>query len=374
MLILRPNRDPIIKQLDPRHSRRFYITLILLVTATSQLYRVPFFHRLSGFTLDSILSSLALQSPQSTKLVVVRYSTIQKHFSRTVPLPAANLFAAIQALDRYRPAVIAVDVITDGDDYRKLQPPRTNATLIWARAMDRETLDLGKVLGRDEGLIPARFGISVFALDSPTEPIRSFRAFFDQESTLESFPIAIVSEFCKKKPDDTRCGQALATRGSKERILQIFDDSSARPLDLFMGDTPALSPKTDEYVDKVLILGGDYGNDVWQTPLGSSTGARLVMSAVESILSDPKESAPGWTEILIKLVVGLVVGLVHRNFAPTPAAILTIVLTCGIAWAGALLLENVGYWVNMAIIVIGIWIEQLYETVELAQHELSNQH
>jgi CHASE2 domain-containing sensor protein len=368
MQLLRPNRKPLTDQIKPKGNLRLYGTLLTLVFLTSQLHRFPYLDRISGVALDSLLQGEPLPLPSECRLVLIRSSTIERHFHNRTPLPATDVINAIKILDQYAPAVIAVDILTTGADYTNVEIPKTQSTVVWARGYDSSTGLLSKVLGRDS-LIPGISGVALFAKDASDRRIRRYYSFLDDQSLIPTFSHAIIESYCRERRNEARCISALSVKGTQHRLLRFFDDNLAKPLDLFLDNQIG---NTSEYRNKIIILGGDYGNDVHPTPLGTSTGSRLVMSAVESSFGNTQAELPSWIELVLKLSIGFTIALIHKNLMPAPAAVSTIAIAALIAIFTSFLLLSIGYWANMTLILIGMWIEQMYETVELAQHELAH--
>lgn len=363
MLLLRANRKPLSEQVNPRQQVRFYLTLAVLVLASTQLHHIHFLNKVSGLALDSSLAGDP-RKPDHCVLFLVTQNTVVKHFNGRALLDPATLFKAIEELDKLGPAVIAIDFFTEADAYRSLSPPATHAALVWAQG-ERQ-----KVLGRSSGaVVGGSFGISRLNLDGADEPIRTYREFFDEQSTLPSFPRAIIEAFCQTRATDARCAAALARRGPESHYIQFFDDTEWRPLDLVLDHQLGRQPGFEK---KIFILGGSYGSDIHPTPFVSRLGSSIVMSEVESSLSGVRREVPGWVVISIKVILGFCISLIHRNFMPFPAAGITLLIAGMVVFGGVRQFAWTGYWVDLVIILIGVWIEQLYETVELAHHQITH--
>jgi hypothetical protein len=72
---------------------------------------------------------------------------------------------------------------------------------------------------------------------------------------------------------------------------------------------------------------------------------------------------PRWLEWVGKLMLALLIAYVHYRLPPRAAAISMIVIGVGVVYGAFWIFEHSGYWTNFILIVVGVWIEQLYENV-----------
>jgi CHASE2 domain-containing sensor protein len=368
MKLLRPDRDPLLKQLSPMRNKAFYVTLATFLALGYGLKKVDLISKFSGVTLDATMSRQPLPEPSVCRLVMIDAATLAEHFGSKIPVSPVELLRAVELLDKFRPAVIAVDFLTEDPAYKSLDLPKTNAEVVWAQGLDFKSHRLGPVLGR-EATIPGRFGPAVFfELDGM---IRRYSPSLHAEWRVPTFAHSTVEAYCEKQGRfDTRCKHLNLKIGDEESYIRHFDDVTSRSFALFKQGY--LKPTIKDYEGKIIILGGNYGDDVRYTSIGKMSGARLNAHAIESMLSRRLRDLPNRWEWSAKVLLGLAIALVYRNFMAIPAAVVLILLVAGSAVGSVYLLREFGYWPNIALFMMGIWIEQLYESHHVAQHDLQH--
>lgn len=362
MRFLRPDRAPLAEQLSPVRNKFLYVTLLAFLGVGYGLKAVNIVSGFSRVALDAAMSTNSLPDPSICRLVTADTQTLIDTFEGKIPIDPTKLYESIGILDKFGPAVIALDFYTDAPAYQKLTVPQTNATIVWVQGYHKEN-GYGAVAGR-RNTAPGPVGSPVFELENDT--IRRYIQYFDSRPT---FARAIVDAYCLKRAEsDKRCEELKETDKKDYDYLRHFNDNTARSLSLFRKGL--ISPESREYKGKVIILGGEYGEDYHQTSIGKMTGARLNADAVESILAPPLRDLPATWEWGLKITVGFIVALVYRNVMTIPAAVILLLLVAFSIAGSIYLLRVFGYWPNLALFTLGIWIEQLYESHHTAQHDL----
>jgi hypothetical protein len=136
-------------------------------------------------------------------------------------------------------------------------------------------------------------------------------------------------------------------------------------LDDVMGAVPTLAQRPDTaFSNRVLVLGFIDGTDQVVTASGMRSGPEVVADAVETLLDvrGAIRGFPFFAEWGAKIALALLVAFIHFRLPRPAAAASMVVLTALVIGAGFLTFEYFGFWTNFVLIVVGTWIEQLYES------------
>jgi CHASE2 domain-containing sensor protein len=381
MHLLRKNRKSLLDQVNPIKQWKFYLTLGLLLGATMSIHGLEFVERISLVGLEMTDRSTDLPQALYTQIVKIDIPTLQAQ-KQSVPLSPELILRAVELLDSYGPAVIVVDLGTESEQYRNSPFPKSThrTKFVWAREMvDGKLLP---VLGRDTGTPP--WGVANVFPDPWTNRLWQYRPRFPVEKMADPWPslaASAVKAFCeqpleldpaapeKAAAQKAACAHAAKNLGHSEFLLRHFsglEDTQVHSLQDLMDGKPG--PDSNIYRDKIVVIGGYYGDDVAPTSIDlKMRGARVHAHAIESMLRPPLLTLSGYWEIVIKFLLGFAVALLHKNFYPLFAALLTLVICVGVIFGSLYLYTHVGYWLNAVFVILGVWIEQVYELVEHAQ-------
>jgi CHASE2 domain-containing sensor protein len=366
------------------------------------------FHGFQSLALDSLLLT---QSPRRSEQVVIvtidndEFSSADL-FNNTSPLDPEKLGQILEAIAAGHPRVIAVDIDTSStamkDQYRQLAkmvrgegwPP-----VIWSVDGQPTSLEhdgpggpaLEQVfppLGGNEA--PER-GLILLPTDRDGVVRRYFRHFATTKESshdpvlVDSFPWAVVKEYCRQTPD----AQISA------RLQQIKKGSSASPespelLMNFLGDRftfTHITTKTvlDSYAkrefwssekspirDKIVLLGGTYkaARDVHPTPIGQVAGVELLAMAIESELQGTGiQIIHEVTSILIDILFGSLLVYLNWRFVTPRSIFFNLLAVMALALVASFITFNtLGYWLNFAVVLIGLWLHNQYEVVREIPH------
>lgn len=351
----------------------FWVTLTVLIALSYALSLVPLVERTAGSWFDAYHGHGPVASERHVRLVVISRSFWREHFGGRTPLPHERLFAALERVARHGPAVIVVDVFTDDDAYRTARLPDLSMPVVWARPVDERSLVLGSVLGSRQDL-PRHWGTPLLIPDLDDVVRRYQRYVRTSDGSLEpTLWWAAVRAFCASAaPPAARV--CRADGGAAESIAFLpRHDRGRLSIDLEDIIRTDRSPAEDNALrDRVVVLGGMYdGTDRVRTSTGDVWGAEVVVDAIEADLGGsalrPLGTIPG---LILKIVIGLTIGLAHHRLMPRVAAAVMLVLTGG-ALGATLYASLLGYWIDVTLLVIGMWIEQLYESAATAHGQIA---
>jgi CHASE2 domain-containing sensor protein len=121
--------------------------------------------------------------------------------------------------------------------------------------------------------------------------------------------------------------------------------------------------------DKIVFLGGYYSTgDLHPTPFGTRAGVELVASAAEAELDPSKPGEMGqYAMYFLKVLLGIGVAACHHYLKPRYAMISIVGILGVMVFFGTFIAFYLtSYRANFVPFVLGLWIEQLYESSEKA--------
>jgi CHASE2 domain-containing sensor protein len=187
---------------------------------------------------------------------------------------------------------------------------------------------------------------------------------------------AVSKAFCRTIPDASVCaGVRAAQSSSAELHVSTYDAHYEFPIvelrDLLQeGVTDATNPLSG----RIALLGGYYSQcDRYPTPFGMKPGVEIIGSAIETELATtPRIDIEGLETVGIELILAIVVAWIHHTFRPRYALLLTIlVLSIVLIQASYEAFRFTAYRVGVIPFLVGIWIEQSFESAENAQRRSS---
>ena len=216
---------------------------------------------------------------------------------------------------------------------------------------------------------PGRTGLAAILADDD-RLVRRFRPRYASSGAgpaseiVESLPLAAATAFVANGQDSTRLTNRLPSDTGSIALRSYRRDPPYYLLDDVMGAVPALAGRADSALsNRVLVLGFIDGTDQVLTARGMRSGPEVVADAVETLLDNRGaiRSFPRWAEWSSKIALALLVAFIHFRLPRRAAAASMVVLTALVIYAGFLTFEHFGFWTNFVLIVVGTWIEQLYE-------------
>jgi CHASE2 domain-containing sensor protein len=353
-------------------SWRFLVTLIVIFALDFWLERTVVAQRATLGGFDTASERAEKRDAQHTAVVAISALEVEEYFHGRRPIPPASLDSVVTRLLRLKPRVLVIDIFTDDSAYRS--PALNNATLfnerrrlVWAQFVDTASFEVLPILGGVDNP-PGRPGLASILTDED-RLVRRFRPRYlasgtgPRADTIESLPLAAANAFTNERnrltsrlPSDT--GSIAIRKYDRDPPFYLLDDLLSTEAALTTNPNPVLS-------DRVVVLGFIDGSDQVLTPDGVRTGPEVVADAIETLLDDRGAIVgfPHWLEWVVKLGLALFIAYIHYKLPPRPAAISMIVLAVGVVYAAFFIFEHLGYWTNFILIVVGIWIEQLYENV-----------
>jgi CHASE2 domain-containing sensor protein len=355
-------------------SWRFVLTLAALFALDAWLEHTTVAQRATLGGFDTASERTERRPATHTAVVAISALEVKKYFRGRRPVPPAALDSVVTRLLRFKPAVLVVDVFTDDSAYAHAFFTdagllKEQGRLVWALALDSATHEALPVLGGVANP-PGRTGLAAILADND-RIVRRFRPRFaasgsgPTSDTVESLPLAAANAYRAQRGDSAGLTRRLP--GDTGSIaLRVYDrDPPFYLLDDVMSSLPGPAAASDTlFANRVVVLGFIDGSDVVITPRGVRTGSEVVADAVETLLDDRGaiRKFPAWLEWAAKVALALLVGLVHFRFPPRVAAVSMVAMAVGVVYLGFLVFEHAGYWTNFILIVVGMWIEQLYES------------
>jgi len=377
---------------------------LLAVGLNAGCQRLGFYDRAEWADLDRLQRSAP--AARSSRIVVVLISDDDYAglFKRTSPLDPAKVTALVNAVCRFDPLAIGVDLVTsdwsarDADVAKALAP----CPIVWIADVEGLTatpmtvgtmppVALGNVLGRAPGsdvcwalsvLQPDADGvIRRYATRYPAVPPGSdvaqpHRTFIWTLATSQA-----TSPPCRSEPslDDRDREKKIPFRanGSFPRVSarMILESADPSQVQLFT------ALRVGVFGEKpIVIIGGAYrqARDRHRTPMGLLYGAEILANAVFTERENAEiVDAAGVSSILIDLAVGTpLLALVTWLRLKWPWAVLTstmlaVVAAFAISWS---LYRYLGYFLGvfgaMAGIVLGIMVEACWDSLKEWASEL----
>ena len=384
--------------------------IVVLSLGVAYATHLGWFHGFQSLALDSLL--LTQSSRRSDNVVIVTIDNDEflsaDLFNNTSPLDPEKLGQILKAIAAGHPRVIAVDIDTSStsmkDQYRQLAkmvrgegwPP-----VIWS--VDGEPASLqhgghgGPVL---EQVFPPlggneASGTGLILLPSDRDGVirRYYRHFETMNEShrepvqMDSFPWAVVKEYCRESPDaqiSARLQQIKkggpASLGSPELLMNFLGDrftfthiTTKTVLESY-SSREFWSSEKSPIRDKIVLLGGTYkaARDVHPTPVGQVPGVELLAMAIESELQGTGiQIIHEAISILIDILFGSLLVYLNWRFV-TPRSIfinLSAVMFLALI-ASYITFNTLGYWLNFAVVLLGVWLHNQYDVV----HELPHLH
>lgn len=365
-------------------SWRFVLTLVLVLAADRWLEHTKVIERavLGGY--DTALErSDTVYHANGTVVVGITSEDVARYFGGQRPIPAAALDSVIRRLLSLDPGVLVVDIFTDDSSYKSAVLADSllltrQEQLVWAQFVDTTNDEVLPAVGGISA-VPGRAGVALMTADQD-RLVRRFRLRFVTRGsaaagdTLQSLPYAATLAYTER---GRKLGPRDDPHGGSVRLDGVPDDTGSIGLRPYLRDPPfyvlddvlsadlkqvATSPK---FAGKVVVLGFVDGSDQLLTPNGVRPGSEVVADAIETVLDKRKliRPLPAWTDWLVKIALALLIAYIHYSLPPRYGAAVMIVLAILVVRASFSILAHSGIWTNYILVVMSIWIEQLYEDI-----------
>jgi CHASE2 domain-containing sensor protein len=356
-------------------SWRYLVTLVVLLAADLLLERTTVAQRATLGGFDTVSEHPELRPAQHTAVIGISAHEVEKYFGGHRPVPASVVLDVVTGLLKLKPSVLVVDVFTDAAAYRDLKSRDSllyleQQHLVWAEVLDTVSSEVLPILGGISDP-PGNAGLaSVLADDDRL--IRRFRLRFlatpsgPGPDTLESLPFAAANAYVGAMKGAVKFAENLP-RDTASIALRPYDREPAFFLldDVLSEAASVASSPNNPFSDKVVVLGFVDGSDQVLTPRGVRTGPQVIADAIETVVDGRGaiRAFPRWREWVTKLALALLIALIHYKLPPRLAALSMIVMCVAVILGAFWIFEHTGYWTNFILIVVGLWIEQLYENV-----------
>lgn len=325
---------------------------------------------LGGF--DVAMAATEQRDAQHTAVVAITSEDVATVFAGRRPIPAESLLKVVRLLQALDPAVLVVDVFTDGAAWSRAPLGTIPRNIVWAQGVDTSTGAVMPVLGgqhpeaasglaamlaEDDGLVRRvrlRFVLDDAAVGSTVTTLSA--------AAVEACPAA--HDWCRLAhhvPADTA---SIALRNyRREPALYTLSDALA---------AARRGSGTATFAERIVVLGFADGSDQLATSTGIHPGPQVVADAIESLIDGRGgirrlPAALSWAiDIFAAILVAAVQFSLHTR--PQAAALWTLLTTIAVYFASRLLLVWPGYWVAVVPVMVGMWVEQLLEEVRGKPH------
>jgi len=354
-------------------SWRFALTLAVVFGIDFWLEHTTVAERAVLGGVDVASQRVATREAEHTAVIGIGPADVQRFFAGKRPIPPRALDSVVTSLMRLNPRVLVIDIFTDGPGYSDSLFTdslvlRRQDQIVWAAALDTTSETVLPPLG---GLSdpPGRVGLATILADED-RLVRAFRPRFvgtgssPAADTVLSLPLAAALAYT---PADER--EHLTRRLSDSASVALRRYERAPPFYLLEDVLQSVPQRGGQappsLADRVLVLGFIDGSDQVLTPRGVRSGPDVVADAIETLLDERGliTRLPAAVEWGIKLGLALLVAYIHYRLSPRAAIRTMIALAVLVVYGGFILFEHFGYWSSFILIVVGLWIEQLYEEV-----------
>jgi CHASE2 domain-containing sensor protein len=372
---------------------RFVIVVVVLLFFTNWLGHRWLFERATLAGTDVLLSVTTPQPATHTQLITIDEQEYDTYLGQCLePEKLADVIARVMD---YQPKVLVVDIDTSAPRFASLQvPPQGNTRIVWARVSQEDLVTApgtgvrsydwkaGSVLGNRADQ-PQYVGSPLFPQD-PDWTVRSFQRMVPIDANAPSLHWVILRAYCdsgsqaacsitqQARNAETANAAAEHAVAVEAREFRVNWDLPATPLSDVMGSGGSAKPQPGALGD-VVLLGGKFG-DVHATPFGPKLGIELIGSALETELA--REKVPwrvyGASVWIFKIFIALFIVWINCRLMPVWAASATFLLLAVTFVASFLGMYYGLFRMEFLPFMIGIWIEQLVESSEHAQHAIQH--
>lgn len=325
--------------------------------------------------------ALALAPPESVSTVVVGITAedVVLHLGGTRPVSPAHLVRAVERILAFGPTVLVVDVFTDDTAYARPGLVDTlfgrGAALVWARALDPGTNEVLEPLGGTRPL-PGVDGLAALLLD-PDLQARRFRlryaaagidAAVFPHGRIPSLPLVAAVRCRELREPGCAHAPELESADTSSVALQIYPREPAMYVLSDVVDS-TMTPDPTLFAGKIVVLGFVDGSDQAITPWGVRHGPFVVADAIQTLI-DPRgavRALPIWAGLSVDAALAILVAWLFYQFSAARASQMLLVLTIVAFMAAVVVFARLRFWTDPIIIIVGIWLEQMYESMTARQ-------
>jgi CHASE2 domain-containing sensor protein len=188
----------------------------------------------------------------------------------------------------------------------------------------------------------------------------------------DSFPWAIVRAFCQKSPKASRlCSEAGQHNRKIERDKFLNFSGNRYDLPTYAASFVLTAHGAEwwkdksPFRDKVVLLGGSFraARDVYNTPLGTTSGVQLMAQVVESELQGRGISQVNKLLMILFDFAAWIVLVAVYYFCPLTVALWVSIFAIPLfSLAGSLFaFSSLAYWADFTPVILGVLIHQLYD-------------
>jgi CHASE2 domain-containing sensor protein len=364
-------------------SWRFIVVLVPLLFFTNWLGHRWLFERGTLAGSDVLLSVTKPRPARYCRLVTIDEHEFETYLGEwLLPEKLANVLDVIVG---YKPKVVVVDIDTSAPRFQSLTIPTSESKIVWARvSRQEEKLDprgrrrsyvwkAGEVLG-NRGDQPEYVGSPLLPQD-PDFVIRGFQRVVPIDANTQSLHWVTIRAYCDAGSQEACALVHAGSEAGKEadgqrtiRELHTDWDFPSVPLSDLMSGGGNAKPHAGELGDIVLV--GAKFSDIHPTPFGPKLGVELTATAVETELAGESGAwaVYGWSRWVLKVLLALAIAWLNSRLMPRWASVGTLILLVLVFVASFLGIYYRLFRIDFLPFMIGIWIEQLIEVSEHAQH------
>ena len=345
---------------------------------------------LSNFSRDTFGILRGVRAPVDVRIVDIDDASYDSLFHGRSPLDPAALKHLIDAIERARPSVIAVDVTTSATSLAPLADDLASWTvpIVWAddaaladpacSAMDgscayRRAVALGGRAHDDSDACAIR---RVCAAIPPYVKRGGVTREYVQHLPYPgldgrpSLAWGVVVACANSHQPPASCRTAYARARDDDEVHQI-DVTAPNPWPYTQNALNvmsfAASPSwgvTSELRDHIVIVGGSYSlQDRHQVPGEEVSGAWLTAQIVENILHGPTGEVAWFVGPIVDLAIGVVLVYLLYRFRLAPALAASAGFIAFVLLATYLAFGRFGVWLDFVPILVGVTLHELQEHV-----------
>ena len=365
----------------------FLLTLIALIIFTNWLGERWIFRSGSLVGSDVLVRAAKPVAAEHCRLILVNQEDFTKYFGET--LEPAKLADVLTAILKYQPKVLVVDIDTSASRFRNLENKigkHPASTIVWARVSNEELKsdprEIDRVYDWSNGGVLGGDSSSVDNSGSPLFPL-------DPDSTVRGFQRTVVLKNRDQKDREIPALHWVALKAycksggnfcslvdhpdSADQAVRPFDgnwDFVSFPLSDLMKES-GLKVQPGQLGD-IVILGASF-SDIHTTSFGPKLGIELTASAIETeILESSKWQFLGWPLAVMhwggKIILGFLIALLNSKLKPLWALLGISLLVALVFLVSFAAYYSLHFQIEFLPFMIGIWIEQLVQGAERAQH------
>lgn len=343
-----------------------YRSLVWFVVVGALAAKLQGFTIVSRATLGGVDAAMSVGESRpagGTTVVAITAADVATFFDSRRPVPPEMLMRVVTRLLDHQPAILVVDVFTEGTEYQDDLLPASLDRVVWAQSADTTVGGTLPVLG---GNANPRIQSGLAAMLAEDDGVvRRVRLRFtgspgaSLSNSVSTLPLVAI-QACRRTgvptcshyedlPDDTT---SVALRSYiREPAFITLEDAI-----LTAGTSVLLK-------DRIVVVGFVDGSDQIPTANGIRPGPEVVANAIETLMDrrGVLRPMPLWLFWVLNLFAALLLAVVHHRFKHVPRMAALINLTAiSVAWFGGLAaLRWPGYYTNFVPFMVGMWVENL---------------